>query len=311
MIFASSESVPVETVNFHLWQPCNMRCMFCFATFQDVRRTVLPDGHLPKQDAELVVTRLAEAGFRKITFAGGEPLLCPWIVDVVSLAKSHGLTTALVTNGSLLSDDLLENFRCILDWITLSIDSIQPQTLQLLGRQTAGRAITEYEYVRLCAKIKNYGFWLKINTVVTARNWQENLTDFIIAVRPIRWKIFQVLPILGQNTSKVDPLLISSDQFRSYICRHTDVGHYGIQAVPEDNDAMKGSYAMVDPAGRFFDDVGPHGHTYSDPILDVGVLKAISQVRVSRTKFLARGGLYDDPLICAPTGPVDVFGRTR
>ena len=30
------------SVNFHLWEPCNMRCRFCFATFQDVKQTVLP-----------------------------------------------------------------------------------------------------------------------------------------------------------------------------------------------------------------------------------------------------------------------------
>ncbi|MEO0472453.1 MAG: radical SAM protein, partial [Bacteroidota bacterium] len=67
----------VPSVNFHLWEPCNMRCGFCFATFQDVKRTILPKGHLPKEDALNVVQAIAKAGFEKITFAGGEPTLCP------------------------------------------------------------------------------------------------------------------------------------------------------------------------------------------------------------------------------------------
>ncbi|MCG5211957.1 hypothetical protein [Streptosporangium sp. KLBMP 9127] len=64
-----------------------------------------------------------------------------------------------------------------------------------------------------------------------------------------------------------------------------------MRIIPEDNEAMTGSYAMVDPAGRFFDALG-HGYTYSDSILQVGVGEAISQITINRKKFLARGGLY-------------------
>lgn len=312
MTAALPAHVPVETVNFHLWQPCNMHCMFCFATFQDVRRAVLPRGHLPKHEAELVVVKLAEAGFQKITFAGGEPLLCPWITELVSLAKSYGLTTALVTNGSLLSEALIARLHRILDWITISVDSIRPQTLRLLGRQTAGRALTGGEYLELCRSVRNAGFWLKINTVVAAENFKEDLSEFIVAAHPVRWKVFQVLPIVGQNSGKVDRLIISEEQFQSFITRHLHVRGYGIEIVPEDNDAMTGSYAMVDPAGRFFDDVDPGGYTYSDPILDVGVPRAVTQIRVSRAKFLARGGLYGNPLPDRPRpAPTQLIGSNQ
>ena len=36
----------IPSVNFHFWQPCNMRCGFCFAQFLDVRDSILPKGHL-------------------------------------------------------------------------------------------------------------------------------------------------------------------------------------------------------------------------------------------------------------------------
>ena len=64
-----------------------MRCRFCFATFQDVKQTVLPRGHLPREQAIAVVEQLAAAGFDKITFAGGEPTLCPWIGELIERAK--------------------------------------------------------------------------------------------------------------------------------------------------------------------------------------------------------------------------------
>ncbi|WP_282071372.1 hypothetical protein [Polaribacter atrinae] len=44
--------------------------------------------------------KIAAAGFEKITFAGGEPMLCPWLPKLIKTAKELGLTTMIVTNGS-------------------------------------------------------------------------------------------------------------------------------------------------------------------------------------------------------------------
>jgi radical S-adenosyl methionine domain-containing protein 2 len=52
-----------------------MRCKFCFATFQDVKHSILPKGHLSKEQAIEVVQHLTDIGFEKITFAGGEPTI--------------------------------------------------------------------------------------------------------------------------------------------------------------------------------------------------------------------------------------------
>ena len=66
----------------------------------------------------------------------------------------------------------------------------------------------------------------------------------------------------------------------------------GITVVPESNDLMTGSYVMVDPAGRFFDNVSGT-HTYSRPILEVGVEEALRDISIAPEKFLSRGGSYD------------------
>ena len=76
-------STQIPSVNFHLWKPCNMKCRFCFATFQDVGQDALPKGHLPREDCLTVVDALAKAGFDKINFAGREPTLCPWLPDLI------------------------------------------------------------------------------------------------------------------------------------------------------------------------------------------------------------------------------------
>jgi radical S-adenosyl methionine domain-containing protein 2 len=269
-----------------------MRCRFCFATFQDVRAEVLPQGHLPREEA-LRLVEVLSAHFEKITFAGGEPLLCKWLPELVQAAKARGVTTMLVTNGSRLSPELVSRFRGNLDWATLSIDSASPETNVALGRAVQGRrALTPEEYLALGVRIRGAGMRLKVNTVVTSLNASEDMTALFRGLRPERWKVLRVLPVEGQNSGKVEPLLCSDEAFQSFVERHRGLEAEGIALVPEDNADMRGSYAMVDPAGRFFDNA-EGGHRYSAPILSRGLEAAWSQVHFSMERFEKRGGRYD------------------
>lgn len=282
----------IPAVNFHLWEPCNMRCKFCFATFQDVKHSILPKGHLPREQAIEVIHHLADIGFEKITFAGGEATLCPWLPELIATAKSSGMTTMLVTNGSKLNERFLEINQQNLDWITLSIDSLNEDTNISTGRAISGRTpLTKEKYYELVARIKEYGYGLKINSVVNAKNYQEDMTEFIQHVRPKRWKIFQVLPIQGQNDLNIDEFRISNDQFNQFLNNHKGLEDFTI-VIPESNDQMTGTYAMVDPAGRFFDNTNGK-HSYSRPILEIGARLAIQQVRYDFGKFVQRQGIYD------------------
>lgn len=284
------------SVNFHLWEPCNMRCRFCFATFQDVKQTVLPRGHLPRDQSLAVVGQLAAAGFDKITFAGGEPTLCPWLGELIELAKQRGLTTMLVTNGSrLLAPGWLDTHGSHLDWVVLSIDSADPRTHERLGRSIAGqagRALAVDHYLAIAAELRRRNVRLKVNTVVTAENADDDMGDLLLALRPERWKVLQVLPIGGQNDGKVESLLIDEPTFRRYCTRHQRVADADIAIVPEDNEDMTGSYAMVDPAGRFFDNTAGH-YRYSRSILGVGVADAWQDIQFDTQRFEERGGVYD------------------
>ena len=94
-----------------------MRCRFCFATFQDVKRDMkLPKGHLSESDCILVVDQVAAYGFEKINFAGGEPTLCPWLPNLIVQAKGQGLITSIVTNGSRINEQWLADVNGFLDW---------------------------------------------------------------------------------------------------------------------------------------------------------------------------------------------------
>ena len=282
----------ISTVNYHVWKPCNMACGFCFATFADISHKVLPKGHLDRQDSSQLVTLLAEAGFEEINFAGGEPTLCPWLPHLIKQANSLHLVTSMVTNGSRITPEWLDRLHGSLDYATVSVDSLCPATLIKTGRTTPSGPMGKADYLKAIRDLQEHGISTKINTVLIRENLDEDLTTFIIKAKPDRWKILQVLPVSGQNDLKVDEHLVSNAEFERYIQSARTVVQHGIKLTAENNELTTGSYVMVDPAGRFFDNTAGH-HTYSQPILEVGTAAALREISVSADKFIARDGLYN------------------
>ncbi len=278
------------SVNWHIWAACNMNCRFCFAVFNDVKATLHGRPSMDKAN-NILLAKMIGSAFSKVSVAGGEALLCPYLDKILSCLKSSGTTTALITNGARLIDnpELLCRLAPHLDWIGISIDSFDPAVQIDLGRAKNGRAYRPEQYVELALKIKKAGIRLKVNSVVTKLTMTENMIPWIKAMRPKRWKAFQVLPIDGQNDGRIDDLLISAAEFDGFVARHRR--ELGAVLIAESNEAMTGSYAMVDPAGRFFDNVLGRLR-YSQPILDTGVMRAWQQVQFCEEKFRSRGGEY-------------------
>ena len=155
---------------------------------------MLPKGHLGRDDSMAVVESLAQAGFRKLNFAGGEPTLCSWLPDLIGRAKNSGLTTSVVTNGSLISGEWLNTVAGQLDWAALSIDSVEPGTLLRTGRTTRNGPMTAEDYLCAVRILRDRCIRVKVNTVVSRSNLHEDLSGFIIEARPERWNLRISMP---------------------------------------------------------------------------------------------------------------------
>ena len=60
-----------------------------------------------------------------------------------------------------------------------------------------------------------------------------------------------MLPIEGQNSGRVEPLLLTEDEFQAWVARHrAAVEQGGVTMVTESNELMRGTYAMLDARGR-------------------------------------------------------------
>ena len=267
----------ITSVNWHIWERCNYKCKFCFATFSQV------NWRLPKEQALMIPILLANSGVKKLNFVGGEPLLCPYIDALLSVSKEAGLVTSIVTNATRLTRKFLEDNACNIDWIGISIDSQDENTEKCLGRGTGNHVKMVVSRAKM---VKEFGIKLKVNTVVTSLNFNEDMSSLITELGPDRWKVFQMLPINGENQSIGMDLTVDKSQFMEFVSRHKH-----LNPVAEDNDSMTGSYLMLDPLGRFFQNWNQR-YVRSKPILDVGVSRAIEQVGWSNNKFIERGGDY-------------------
>ena len=280
-------------VNWHFWPWCNYGCKFCFARFEDIPRA----DRLPKDIALTVPEMLVEAGADKLTFVGGEPTLCPFLGDLLLAAKDVGLTTCIVSNASGLTEEFLDEWGHLIDWIGLSIDASNDEIHALIGRGMRGDLARQRSHHLELAKsvwasCKARGIRMKLNTVVCKANLHDDMSTLAMELKPERWKIFEVLPVEGQNDGDVDDLLLAEGEFDLWVERHQWVGNEGIQFVPESNELMRGSYAMMDALGRFYSNTSG-GHSYGPSVFKVGVDEAWAQNDFIKERFVAREGEYD------------------
>lgn len=201
---------------------------------------------------------------------------------------------SVVSNGRRLRE-LIEGWGQRIDWVALSLDSGNDQVNVALGRTRKDVPYTS-RMLALGDVLRNHGVRVKCNTVVTRRNVGEDMSTVIRRLAPKRWKLFQVLPVSGENDHAIDDLQITQEEFQAFVERHRPLRDEGVEIVPEDNTHMTNSYFMIGPDGRFFWHT-PRGASraleYGAPILKVGLDAALKQVRFSEEKYRARGGVYD------------------
>lgn len=254
-----------------------MRCKYCFANFSHIKHP------LSKKDWCEIIRQLTDFGMKKVNFVGGEPTLCSFLGELLTFSKELGLITGVVSNGTGITKQFLDQYGKVIDWIGLSLDSGNEKTQQMLGR---GDGTYVSDIIKKSRMVKQMGIKLKINSVITKLNVNEDMSKIIDYLFPDRWKVFQILLINGQNEENSKIFEIDQVEFRKFIQRHEQ-----FNPIAEDNDTMLESYIMVDPIGRFFQN-SDKIYNYSSPILGLGVLGAFEQVGYKHNKFIERGGIY-------------------
>ncbi|EGP90894.1 uncharacterized protein MYCGRDRAFT_51997 [Zymoseptoria tritici IPO323] len=283
----------LRSVNFHFTRKCNKTCVFCFHTEKT--------SHIASDDEMKNGLRLLQqAGMVKINFAGGEPFLYPSKLAMLCQFCKEDLSmesVSIISNGTKITENWLRRYGKFVDVLGVSCDSFDEATNLKIGRGTGENVKTLFKIREWCREL---GIKFKLNTVVLRWNWEEDMVETIKQLDPFRWKVFQVLPVGGENDAtateteldkrkrSVKDVLITDEQFESFCKRHDHLECF----VPESNDLMASSYVIVDEYLRFLDK-GNGEEKASASILDVGVEKAFAEVKWDKEAYEKRGAVYD------------------
>ena len=294
------------TINWHITEACNYSCHYCFAKWNKNGKEILHSSDsieaLMREITKLPMLfnqyRGTDFNSIRLNLVGGEPLLYrEQMIQIIRVARHHGFTLSMVSNGSLLDDEWCKIIANNFQSIGISIDSIDTKTNLSIGRHTKNHVMSSEKVLRNIEIVRkqNPNIGIKINTVVNQLNYQESLHSLIEKINPYKWKIFKMLPIVTDNLS------ITDDQFQLFLENHRALSHL---IYSEDNDEMVDSYVMIDSFGRFFQNSLQKcsGYQYSQPIYLIGIEAALQEIFVDAQKYQQRYfALHQKP---APTKKV-------
>lgn len=137
-----------DTIFVELTGQCNERCVHCYA---DSSPTVLDA--LGREEVMAVVEQAAAAGFRRIQFTGGDPLLCDFLPEAVARAAEVGIgSREIYTNGLALGDALLDRLAPSRPSFAFSFYSLDPEVHDRITRTPGSQRRTLAAIDRVVAR---------------------------------------------------------------------------------------------------------------------------------------------------------------
>ena len=247
-------------INIHVLEACNFRCRQCFSKFGTKKL-------LPVEGWKKIIDNcIAGANVTEFNIAGGEPMLYPGLVELVQYIRDKGVKVSLITNGSLMDEEWVKNCAGMFETIGFSVDSINDETNRKIGRcNKNGKPIAAGKIVELCELIRKYapGCRIKINTVVSALNKDEVMSDFIDEIAADRWKILRMKPFQYNSFSNLD-IQVSNEEFEEFVERNRGrkgkedgvTAEAGMETTRREivvEPDMKASYVLIDSNGYLLD----------------------------------------------------------
>lgn len=153
---------PLEDLRISVTDRCNLRCTYCMPL--DRYDWIAKEQILSFEEIGRLVRCFAALGVRKLRITGGEPLLRQDLPDLVSMLAAIDAIEdiCLTTNGLLLADAAVPLRRAGLQRVTISLDSLDPETFVRMAQRGSVETV-----VRAIDTARTAGLGpIKINTVV-------------------------------------------------------------------------------------------------------------------------------------------------
>ena len=136
----------IENDNFfnlriYLTNNCNLRCSHCFMYADKAF-----NNELSVDEIIMTIEKAAKVGAQKLILTGGEVCLSKALIPALECAKLNGMSTQVLTNGTLLNDELFKKTLGLIDEVQISIDGFNEEVnSQIRGRGAFDKALSTVE----------------------------------------------------------------------------------------------------------------------------------------------------------------------
>jgi radical SAM protein with 4Fe4S-binding SPASM domain len=120
--------------SFELTHRCNLNCIHCYLGPQD-KRKAFQDSEMSSARVHSLLDEITEAGCLYLLITGGDPLLRNDFPELYRHAKMNGLLVTIFTNGTLITDRIIELFSELPPFATeISIYGATAETYEKITR---------------------------------------------------------------------------------------------------------------------------------------------------------------------------------
>jgi len=188
--------LPLE-IKLQLTEKCNFNCDFCFN-----KQGSAKCAEMPFSAAKKIISKIADEGIKAVRFTGGEPLLHPKILQLLSFAKKQNLKVLLNTNASLISSQKAKKISPCIDNVLVSMHSLQAnaKTIDAVNALSA------------------QGCFVRAATILSKENIQllENFHEMISALPFSQWVLLRQIPnALNRNPVSNADMQIAIEKIES------------------------------------------------------------------------------------------------
>lgn len=182
----------IDYLRVSVTDKCNLRCIYCM---DEKDNTFLKkDDKLTDDEIYRIVKESSELGIKKVRITGGEPLVRPNLVNLLSKINSiQGIEEIyLTTNGILLTDMIDELAINGLKGVNISLDSLKEERFNKLTRLGKLNKVLESIDKAIALGIK-----VKLNTVIVDHINKDEIIDFVNLTKEknIDVRFIELMPI--------------------------------------------------------------------------------------------------------------------
>ena len=196
---------------------CNLRCIYCMG--EKDNNFLKSDEKLTDDEIYRIVKESSELGIKKVRITGGEPLVRPDLVKIVSKINSiPGIEEIyLTTNGILLADMIDELAANGLKGVNISLDSLNEERFNKVTRLGKLNKVLEAIDKSIALGIK-----VKLNTVIVNDINEDEIIDFVNLTKEkkIDVRFIELMPIgvaiNYKGVTNEDVLKVISESYSDY-----------------------------------------------------------------------------------------------